>query len=254
MKKQYLYLITLLSVILVISTSFCSISPVNADEEEEWDFTGEISIDSDIFYRAMFNPVTDGGLNETIGGYERPTVFVRIIGLDTDDNAKMDTYIGLYGVIAYDVDHLGYEENTDLFTIIMGTTWKLRIPEESQLQWKILYYPNPLYTEINPKRKIPIIFLNLTENVGVNLEYQIETGKTAEIGNFTTFGAGIPLHPDVPAFPEYNVSVALYTDKILVGDEYTKTGFFDSTLSYITLISLSFVTLYIWRKRRKVAQ
>ncbi|MCK4845822.1 MAG: hypothetical protein KAS95_09125, partial [Candidatus Heimdallarchaeota archaeon] len=170
-----------------------------------------------------------------------------------DDNAKMDTYIGLYGKITYDVDHLGYEENTDLFTIIMGATWKLRIPEESPLQWEILYYPNPLYITINPKEKTPIIFLNLTKCVGVNLEYQVETGKTAEVGNFTTFGSGNPLQPDVPAFPEYNVSVVLYTDTIIIG-EYTDTGFFDSTLSYITLISLSFVTLYIWRKRRKVAK
>ncbi len=255
MKKQYLYLITLLSVILVVSTSFCSILPVNAaeEEEEEWDFTGEISIDSDIFYRAMYNPIEDGGLNETINGYERPVIFVKIIGLDTDANAKMDMYIGLYGIITYDVDHLGYEENTDLFIIIMGTTWKLRIPEESPLHWEVLYYPNPVYMEINPKRKIPIMFINLTKNVGVNLEYQIETGKTAEIGNFTTFGSGNPLHPDVPAFPEYNTTVALYTDTILIG-EYTNTGFFDSTLSFITIISLSFVTLYIWRKKRKAAK
>lgn len=254
MKKQYLHLITLLSVILVVSTSFCSILPVNAaEEEEEWDFTGEVSIDSDIFYRAMFNPIYDGGLNDSIGEYERPTVFVRIIGLDTDDNAKMDTYFGLYGVITYDVYHLGYEENSDMFTIIMGTTWKFRIPEESPLQWKILYYPNPLYLTINPKVKIPIIFLNLTESVGVNLEYQLEVGKTAEIGNFTTFGSGNPLHPDVPAFPEYNVTVALYTDTILIGVIYD-TGFFDSTLSYITLISLSFVTLYVWRKKRNAAK
>jgi len=251
MKNKYLVISSFLMVTIFITSSFYYSVQAQEEEEEKWDFEGVMRIGSDDRRILIFDPQDDGGLNESVGGYERPNVYFNIIGLDSDDDTKMDIYFGFYGVNSYDLSHLGYKTEVELFRIIINARWKLRIPVESQARWQVLYYPNPLFDDIsiNLLYNTPIYFVNLTEHVGVNLQYRIDLGINYTTGNFTTFGAGNPLVPEYPTFPEYNVSVPVFTETQFLGE--VDVGLYDSPLSFITLTALTFILFYIIRKKRK---
>ncbi len=251
MKNKYLIIASFLMVTIFITSSFYQSTLAQEEEEDVWDFEGVMRIGSDEKRVLLFDPQIDGGLNESVGGYERPKVYFNIIGLDSDEDEKMDVYFGFYGVNVFDLSHLGYKTELELFRIIINAKWKLRIPVESQARWQVLYYPDPLFDEIsiNLQYETPIYFINLTEHVGVNLQYRIDLGINYTIGNFTTFGPGSPLVPEYPTFPEYNVSVPIFTETQFLGE--ATAGLYDSPISFITITGLTFVLLYVFRKKRK---
>ncbi len=251
MKNKYLVMSSFLIVTIFITSSFYYSIQAQEEEEEEWDFEGVMRIGSDEKRILLFDPQDDGGLNESVGEYERPNLYFNIIGLDSDDDTKMDVYFGFYGINSFDLSHLGYQTETELFRIILNARWRLRIPEESQARWQVLYYPDPLFDDIsvNLQYNTPIYFINLIEYEGVNLQYRIDLGINYTTGNFTTFGAGSPLVPEYPTFPEYNVSVPIFTETQFLGE--ATAGLYDSPLSFITITGLTFVLFYIFRKKRK---
>ena len=251
MKNKYLVFASFLIVAIFITSSFYHSTLAQEEEEEVWDFEGVMRIGSDERRILLFDPQDDGGLNESVGEYIRPKIYFNILGLDSDEDEKMDVYFGFYGVNTYDLDHLGYNTETDLFRIIINARWRLRIPDESQAKWQVLYYPDPLFDDIsiNLQYRTPIYFINLTEHVGVNLQYRIDYGINYTTGNFTTFGEGNPLVPEYPTFPEYNVSVPLFTETQFLGE--ATAGLYDSPISFITITGLTFILLYIFRKKRK---
>ncbi len=251
MKNKYLIIASLLMVTVFISSSFHYSILAQEEEEDVWDFEGIMRIGSDEQRIEIFDPQEDGGLNTSVGEYLRPKLYFNILGLDSNDDEKMDIYFGFYGINSFDLSHLGYQTETELFRMIINARWRLRIPEESQAQWQVLYYPDPLYDAINAnlQHDTPIYFINLTKSEGVNLQYRIDLGINYTIGNFTTFGAGSPLVPEYPTFPEYNVSVPLFTETQFLGE--ATIGLYDSPVSFIAITGLTFIIFYIFRKKRK---
>ncbi|MHA1345244.1 MAG: hypothetical protein ACTSVO_02100 [Candidatus Heimdallarchaeaceae archaeon] len=251
MKNKYLTITGFLIMSIFITSSFYYSIQAQEEEEEVWDFEGVMRIGSDERRIEIFDPQGDAGLNTSVGDFERPKLYFNIIGLDSDDDADMDVYFGFYGVNTYDLSHLGYQTELELFRIIINARWRLRIPEESQSKWQVLYYPDPLFDEIsgNLQYKTPIYFVNLTENEGVNLQYRIDLGINYTTGNFTTFGATNPLVTEYPTFPEYNVSVPVFTETQFLGD--VTVGLYDGPVSFIAITGLTFVLFYILRKKRK---
>ncbi len=251
MKNKYLVITSLLIVTVFITSSFYHSIQAEEEEEDVWDFEGICRIGSDEQRIEIFDPQDDAGLNSSVGGFVRPNLYFNIMGLDSDDDEKMDIYFGFYGVNAFDLSHLGYQTETELFRIIINARWKLRIPETSKAKWQVLYFPDPLYEEIsaNLQHKTPIYYVNLTESEGVNLQYRIDLGINYTVGNFTTFGSGSHLVPEYPTFPEYNVSVPLFTYTQFLGE--ATVGLYDSPVSFITITGLIFILFYIFRKKRK---
>ncbi|MBY9001483.1 MAG: hypothetical protein KGD64_11240 [Candidatus Heimdallarchaeota archaeon] len=233
------------------SSFYLSIEAQDDEEEEQWDLEGVMRVGSDEARIPIFDPQDDAGLNISVGEYTRPTLYINIIGLDSDNDEDMDIYFGFYGVNIFDLTHLGYQTESELFRIIINARWRLRIPEESSSKWQVLYYPDPFFDEIevNLQWKTPVYLVNLTESVGVNLQYRIDYGINYTLGNFTTFGAGNPIVPEYPTFPEYNVSVPVFTSTQFLGE--ATAGLYDSPLSFITVTGLTFVLFYIFRKKRK---
>ena len=251
MKNKYLVIASLLMVTVFITSSFYHSIQAQEEEEEVWDFEGVMRIGSDEERVEIFDPQDDAGLNSSVGEYVRPNLFFNIIGLDTDDDEKMDIYFGFYGVNYFDLSHIGYETQNELFRIIINARWRLRIPEESQARWQVLYFPDPLFESMSVTLQYdtPIYYINLTESEGVNLQYRIDLGINYTVGNFTTFGAGSPLVPEHPTFPEYNVSVPVFTETQFLGE--ATVGFYDGPVSFITITGLTFILFYIFRKKRK---
>ena len=242
--------ITLLLIGLMLS-SFFFISNNNtvAQEtaEEVWDFSGVLRQSSDN-YRGIIITPTD----PVVGNYTKPTVYFNILGFDTNDDIEMDTYYGFWGVSFFDLSQFNYTVNTGVFTIRLNARWSLRIPEGSPLHWEVLYYPNPLYESIrvNLLHNIPVYYINLTKSLGTNLQYRIDLGLNYTIGNFTTFGEGNPLIPELPTFPGYNTSVPLFTANLPI-PELTESSFFDSTIYFVAVILLISTFSYQSRKRGK---
>ena len=240
---------------LMISSSFSLLITAQEDEEELWDFEGVMGVKSDERRIVIFNP-TDHGFDETIDGYDSPLLYLAVIGLDLNDDEELDIYYGFYGISFFDLSH--YNLTTapiNLFRIIVNAHWRLRIPQEAKdagIQWEVLYYPNPLYNEIstNLEFNAPIYYVNLTKREGVNLEYRIDFGLNYTRGNFSTFGTITPLVPEMPTFPGYNVSVPLFTKTDII-EELVATDFFGNMISFVTIVSFSFILLYVFRKRRK---
>ncbi|MHA1399282.1 MAG: hypothetical protein ACTSQE_02905, partial [Candidatus Heimdallarchaeaceae archaeon] len=181
--------------------------------------------------------------------YVIPPLEMGIIGLDTDDDQSMDTYYGFFGII----DYLSAEDyNEKILEPYLGATWRLRIPKDSPAHWEVLYYPDPLYPVVRPYLywDAPVYFVNVTIAEGVNFEYEIDSGSNTTYGNITTYGQNNPLEPEYPEFPGFNVGLTLVTGTR--ENEVTATaGFFDSVESTISIISLSFITLYFFRKKKK---
>lgn len=252
MNRKNFLLAIIFCFLITFSGSIALILPTSAQEEEEWDFEGVYRVQSDYVQVTTYNPKDDFGENITVGNYTRPSLFTYVIGFDTNDDALFDTYIALYGFNMYDVSHYNYTTNGDLFKFIINSRWKLKIPKESPVHWQMLYYPDPLYQTLsaNLAEKAPIMFVNLTAAVGTNLIYQIDLGRNATVGNFTTFGPGMPLEPSIPDFPGYNVAVPLYTGTIIIGAE-VKSDFIGGPVGFLAVVVLSFSSYYLIRKRRK---
>lgn len=241
---------TLLIIGLMISSFFLMSRNLSiAQEEELWDFTGIMRQTSDDYRGIILSPT-----DPIVGNYTKPTVYFHILGLDTNDDVEMDRYYGFWGVVSYDVSHYNYTSAINLFTLRLNAKWSLRIPAGSSLHWEVLYYPDPLYEEIriNLVHDIPVYYVNLTKAIGCNLQYRIDLGLNYTIGNFTTFGDGYPLEPDLPTFPGYNVSVPLFTANLPI-PELVESPFFDSPAGFISVITIiSLLSYHIKKKRKKI--
>ena len=245
----------LIFAVLVTTSSYYLMASAQDDEEIVWDFEGIMRVQSDEDRILIFDP-TDYGYNESVGEYDRPVLYFSLIGLDTDEDEVMDIYYGFYGINFFDLSHYDYSTaKMELFRIIVNARWRIRIPQEAVdrgVKWEVLYYPDPLYNDIaiNLEYNTPIYYVNLTKQEGVNIEYRIDFGLNYTLGNFTTFGTTTPLVPGLPTFPEYNVSVPLFTKTDLI-EELVETDFFGSTVGFVTIVSISFLLLHVIRKRRK---
>ncbi len=241
--------ITLLLIGLMLSSFFFMSSEISiaVEDEEVWDFTGVMRQTSDDYRRIIYVPE-----NATVGNYTKPTVYMNILGFDTNEDIEMDKYYGFWGVATFDLSHYNLTYETNLFTIRLNAKWSMRIPEGSPLHWEVLYYPNPLYESIrvNLVHDIPIYYVNLTKQIGTHLQYRLDLGLNYTIGNFTTFGEGNPLLPDLPAFPGYNTSIPLFTANLPI-PELVETSFFDSPIGLISVIVVISVFGYYRRKKGK---
>ncbi|MHA1199687.1 MAG: hypothetical protein ACTSQF_10205 [Candidatus Heimdallarchaeaceae archaeon] len=241
---------TLLLIGLMLSSFFfmsSKLSIAQDDEEEVWDFTGVVRQTSDD-YRGVIHLPTD----PEVGNYTKPTVYMNVLGYDTNKDVLMDTYYGFWGVGTFDLDHYNLSVKADVFTLKLNVKWSLRIPEGSPLHWEVLYYPSPLYEEIrkNLVHNIPIYYVNLTKAIGCNLQYRMDLGLNYTLGNFTTYGAGNPLVPELPTFPEYNLSVPLFTANLPI-PELEVASFFDSPAGLISVLVIISLLSYHRRKKRK---
>ncbi|MHA1865233.1 MAG: hypothetical protein ACTSVB_05725 [Candidatus Heimdallarchaeaceae archaeon] len=181
--------------------------------------------------------------------YEPPNLEIAVLGLDTNDDDSMDTYYGFYGMIE-DPGVEGYFNK--ILEPYLGATWRMRIPEGSPANWEVLYYPDPIYDKIRPylAYDAPVYYVNLTVATGVNLEYEIDLGTNTTYGNLTTYGPTNPLYPEVPEFPGYNYSIPYYSGT--KENEFTvETDFFSSLSSMISIVSLSFLVLVLYNKRKR---
>ncbi len=238
--------LTLLLIGLMVSSFFFMSSTVStAQDEETWDFSGVMRQTSDD-YRDIVHTPTD----PIVGNYTKPTVYMNVLGLDTDNDIEMDTYYGFWGVGSFDLTDYNFTSVDNLFTIKLNAKWSLRIPAESSLHWEVLYYPDPLYEtiRINLVHDIPIYYVNLTKALGTNLEYRIDYGLNYTIGNFTTFGEGNPLLPDMPSFPGYNISIPLFTANLPI-PELTVASFFDNPVGLISVVVV--IATFSYYRRRK---
>ena len=98
--------ITLLLIGLMLSSFFfmsTQVSIAQEDEEEVWDFSGVMNQTSDD-YRGIIHAPAD----PDAGNYTKPTVYMNILGLDTNEDVEMDTYYGFWGVATFDLDHYNY--------------------------------------------------------------------------------------------------------------------------------------------------
>ncbi|OLS29625.1 MAG: hypothetical protein HeimAB125_21820 [Candidatus Heimdallarchaeota archaeon AB_125] len=251
MKKISVLVVTLMVTSLFVISYNLSIGVTAQEDEEAWDFTGTMRITSDQVKRLVFDPVANG-FNETYGDYDTPSLYMDCIGFDTDEDQEMDIYYGFYGVSLFDLVHINYTMMNELYRIVVFSQWSLRIPESSPLKWEVLYYPDPFYDSLTPNliQDIPIYYVNLTKFEGVNLQFKYQLGLNYTIGNFTTFGAGNPIVPSMPTFPGYNVSVPVFTDNQPIS-ELVATPFFSDPLTYLTIVTLSFLLGIYVKKRRK---
>ncbi len=239
---------TLLLIGLMLSSFFFMSSRValtQGAEEEVWDFTGVMNQSSDDYRGIIINPE-----DPEVDNYKKPTVYMQILGFDTNKDVEMDTYYGFWGVSIFDLSHYNYTVKTDLFRIILNAKWSLKIPETSPLHWEVLFYPDPLYEEIrkNLLHNIPVYYVNLTKTLGCNLLYRLDFGLNYTLGNFTTFGDGMPLVPSLPSFPGYNTSVPLFTANLPI-PELEETAFFDSPAGLISVIVVISMFSYHRKKR-----
>jgi len=252
MRKITLFIVTLMVTSLFLLSFNNSIS-VTAEETEDdnWDFTGTMRITSDQVRRLVFDPVANG-YNESYGGYTTPSLYMDVMGYDTDDDGEMDIYYGFYGTTSLiDLTHINYTTMTNLLVVKVFAKWSLRIPESSPLSWEVLYYPDPFYGSfIGLIHRIPIYYVNLTKAEGVNLQFKIELGLNYTIGNFTTFGASDPIIPSMPTFPGYNVSIPVFTANLPIS-ELVETPFFSDPLTYVTIVTMFFFLSYYVKKKGK---
>lgn len=241
--------LTLLLIGLMVSSFFFMSSTVSTAtaQEETWDFSGVMRQTSDDYRDIVLTPT-----DPIVGNYTKPTVYMNVLGLDTDNDVEMDTYFGFWGVGSFDLSHYNFSSVDNLFTLRLNAKWSLRIPPESSLHWQILYYPDPLYEtiRINLVHDIPIYYVNLTKEIGTNLEYRIDLGLNYTIGNFTTFGEGNPLLPDMPSFPGYNISIPLFTANLPI-PELTVASFFDNPVGLISVVVVIAAFSYYRRRKRK---
>ena len=256
MKTKIVWLSILLSTIMLFST-FNSISLVSnaQDEEDIWDFEGYMRVTSDEQRFIIIGPDEreEMGMNESVGEYIRPNIYFGFLGLDTDDDEETDVYYGFYGNNFVDTSHLNYTTaQINLFKITVNARWRLRIPDGSLAKWEVLYYPDPdysLYATVLDFNT-PIYYVNLTKYTGVNLQYRIDYGLNYTLGNFTTFGDDNPLYPEMPSFPGYNVSVPLFSSNQLI-EELVETSFFSNTISFLMIVTLTFLLYNKFKKRKK---
>jgi hypothetical protein len=245
---------------MIVVSSFTLQSKAIRDEiSDDWDFEGTLRVSSEEQKLLIYDPTDpayeDPPMNDSVNGYERPVSYFQIMGFDTNDDQLLDHYYGFYGIGYFDLsDFYNYSvAGWDLYWVVVNAKWRLRIPENSTAKWEVLYYPDPYYDviSVNLLMKVPIYYVNLTENVGTHLQFRIDLGLNYTIGNFTTFGAGgQDIYPDKPTFPGYNIALPLYTGTFPI--EYlVQTGFFSNALSFIMIISLSFGLFYKLRNRRK---
>ncbi|MHA1954508.1 MAG: hypothetical protein ACW96U_11245 [Candidatus Heimdallarchaeaceae archaeon] len=259
--KKYQIFITcfFLSTIIVVSSLTHSAIAIRDEISDEWDYEGTLRVQSEEQKLLIYDP-TDSEyenppLNDSINGYERPQVYFQIMGFDTLDDQLLDHYYGFYGISYFDLsDFYNYTvEGWNRYWVVINAKWRLRIPEGSDAQWEVLYYPDPYYDQIsvNLLHKVPIYYVNLTKNLGCNLEYRIDLGLNYTRGNFTTFGPGGELlYPGKPSFPGYNVALPLFTG-IYPVEYLVETGFFSNAISFVMIVSISFGLLHKLRKRRK---
>ena len=260
MKKYQLFMTCLfLSTIMIVSSFIPSANAARDEVSDLWDFEGSLIVQSEEQKLLIYDPTDsdyeDPPMNESVDGYERPPLYFQIMGFDTNDDQLLDHYYGFYGIGYFDLsDFYNYDvDGWDRYWVVINAKWRLRIAEGSAAQWEVLYYPNPYYDEIsgNLLNKVPIYYVNLTKNLGCNLEYRIDLGLNYTIGNFTTFGSGgQSLYPDKPDFPGYNVALPLFTG-IFPVEYLVQTGFFDNALSFVIIVSMSFGLFYKLRNRRK---
>ena len=261
MNKNQIILACFFLSIMVITSSFNLNTLAERDEiSDEWDFEGIQRVSSEEQRLLIYDPTDpeyeDPPMNESVGGYDRPQLYFQIMGFDTNDDQLLDHYYGFYGMcIYYDLeDFYNYTvQGWELFWVVINAKWRLRIPEGSDAKWEVLYYPDPYYDliSVNLLYKVPIYYINFTKYDRVSLQYRIDLGLNYTIGNFTTFSSsGMPLNPDIDDFPGYRVTVPLYT-ATLPSEFLVQTGFFDSAVSFIMIISLSFGLFYKIRKRRR---
>lgn len=246
MKKTTLFIIVMMITSIYMMSSYNVLA--QEDEEEQWDFTGVMRIGSDQTRIVYFNP-TDHGFNATEGNYTSPLLYMEVLGVDTNNDIEMDLYFGFWGVNLFDTSHLNYTTQVSLFRVILNAKWSLRIPEESNSSWHVMYWPDPIYESLSLIHRTPVYYVNLTESVGVNLQYRIDYGLNYTLGNFTTFGASNPLVPDLPTFPGYNVSVPLFTANLPIA-ELTEASFFDGPASFIAIVSVISIGGYYIKKKR----
>ena len=258
-KYQIILACFILSTSMIISSFTHNISAVRDEISDQWDFEGTLRVHSETRSFLIYDPTDseyeDPPMNESVDGYERPSLYFQIMGFDTKDDQLLDHYYGFYGIASFDVSEFyNYTlEDPDLYRVVLNSKWRLRIPESSSARWEVLYYPNPYYDEIslNLLQKVPIYYVNLTKYPGTNLQYRIDHGLNYSLGNFTTFGpGGLPAYPDKPDFPGYRMSLPLYTGTYPV--EYlVETNFFSNVSSFVLIFSLSFGGYYYFKKRRK---
>lgn len=247
---------------LVVLSTFSVVSLVSyaqdgddSNVEDVWDFEGMMRVKSDENRFLILGPDEreDMGLNESIGGYNRPNLYFGLLGLDTDEDQETDIYYGFYGYSFADTSHFNYTTaQINLYKITVNAKWRLRIPDGSPAKWEILYYPDPDYSLYSTVLEFntPIYYVNLTKYTGVNLQYRIDYGLNYTIGNFTTFGPGNPYLPDMSGFPGYNISVPLFTSNQLI-EELVETSFFGNTLSFLMIVTVTFLIFNKFKKRKK---
>lgn len=261
MKKYQLILACfILSSMIVISSFTLQSNAARDDISDDWDFEGSVRVSSEEQKLVIYDPTDseyeDPPLNDSVDGYDRPIKYFQIMGFDTNDDQLLDHYYGYYGIGNFDLsDFYNYTVfGWDLYWIVVNSKWRLRIPETSAARWEVLYYPDPYYDliSVNLLMKVPIYYVNLTENPGVNLQFRIDLGLNYTLGNFTTFGPdSLPLYPDKPDFPgNYSIALPVYTGTYPI--EYlVQTGFFSNAFSFIMTISVTFGLFYKLKNRRK---
>ncbi|MHA1115086.1 MAG: hypothetical protein ACTSPJ_02830 [Candidatus Heimdallarchaeaceae archaeon] len=207
------------------------------------DIYGQQSVDTVIV------TVKDPSTRINYENYEPPKIEIAVLGLDTNDDDSMDTYYGFYGIIE-DPGVEGYFSK--LLEPYLGATWRMRIPQDSPATWEVIYYPNPIYDKIRPylAYEAPVYFVNLTVTTGVNLEYEIDLGTNTTYGNLTTYGSDNPLFPEVPEYPGYNFAIPYYSGT-KENEVTVETDFFSSLSSMISIVSLSFLVLVLYNKRKR---
>ena len=255
MNKRWTFLsLVLLSSLL--SLVIFQVSSIHAQIEiyhnTDWDLSGRITGESETVSISIFIPEEEG-YNKTENGYERPRLYFYATSVDADLDGSLDYYFGFKGVSIASVPGANFTIYTDLLKrTIPNDIWRFKIPDSSSLGWRVLYYPDPLYIKLsaNLGKPIPIFYVDLTAYTGCNLLFQIDKGLNATVGNFTTFGINNPLVPDMPDFPGYNVSIPLYSGTIIINTETS--SFFTSTLSFISLTSIAFVIIIVWKRKRKL--
>jgi len=259
-RKLQIFLASFIISSLIVTSSFAHMAKSARDEvSDDWDFEGTMRVQCEEQKILIYDPTSldyeNPPLNNSVDGYVRPEVYFQIIGFDTNDDQLLDHYYGFYGIAYFDLsDFYNYTvEGWDLYWLVVNQKWRLRLHEDSEAQWEVLYYPDPLYDAIsvNLLQKVPIYYVNMTKYTGVTLEYRIDLGLNYTLGNFTTFGpGGLPVYPDKPGFPGYRMSLPLYIGTFPV--EYlVQTDFFSNALTFVMIISLSFGLYYKLKKRRK---
>ncbi len=190
--------------------------------------------------------------------YSVPSLELGILALDTDGDQSMDTYFGFFGLIEINLNISKYfSEFLSPGSPSLGATCRFRIPENSSASWKVLYYPDSLYLRVrdNLQHAAPIYYVNLTETTGAVLEYEIDTGSNTTFGYIASYSSGAELFPDYPEFPGFHFAIP-YKLGTRENEIPTKTPFFGSLQDMVGIVTVAFVTLYMYKKiktkRKKV--